>query len=805
MSNSALEGIKVVEFAHSVAGAYCGKLLADLGAEVIKIEPPDGDPARFYGSFPDNEKDPEKSALFLYLNTSKRGITLDLNTAADVATFNKLIRWGNLLIDDHFADKLESIQLGWESIVKINPGLIYTSITPYGRTGPRASAKADELTLTHAGGLGYLLPARSETIDRPPVKLGGHLISYQGGISAAVASLAAFFSRLETGSGELIDISIHDVVLNLIFPNAASAHYYDLSFHRVPDRPPAMGRTEVSDGYVILSAVDDHHFRAFRNLMGNPPWVDSDDWDNRAYRTNHLMDIAPMINDWMKQQKMHDIFHQVAQKGIPIGPVNSARDVMESKQYQSRKYFVEVDHPVAGKHQYPGWPYKMTAIAANVSRPAPLLGQHNEEILKELADVSETGLKGTAVKGKLPLEGVRVLDFSWVWAGPVATMRLADLGAEVIKIEGHKRMDILRRTINWPLYEPKGKACPINQGMSYNSVNRNKKSLTLNLTDPRGLALAQKLVANSDIVIDNMRPGAMDKLGLGYAALKAIRPDIIVAASSSHGLGGPLSNYLGFATVHHAVGGGTYISGHPDDHPTHGSTGDADVLNALTTAYALMVALVHRAKTGEGQFIDYSQSEGVSSVIGEVLLGYQMTGEIPERTGNAHPIFAPHNVYKCWGVDRWMALEVHTDDEFKILAKIMGQPELVEDSRFCDMNSRKQNEKELDKILEAWTKERDRDWMVNELMNAGLYVSPCRNADDIYADRHIQKRGSVCTVAHPEMGELRLMGPPWQFSSFENPKKHAPLLGEHNQYVLGEVLGMSGKEIEALRKDEIIL
>ena len=805
MRPSALHGIKVVEYANTISGAYCGKLLADMGADVIKVEPPQGDPARSMGPFPGGKPDPEKSALFLYLNTSKRGITLDTGNTGDVKTLKQLVRWGDLFIDDHFAGDLEGIDLGWEAIRKIHPEMIYVSITPYGRTGPRAAAKGDELTLIHAGGLGYLLPARSENIDRPPVKLGGFPIRYQGGINAAIAGLAALFGRMKSGVGERIDISLHDVVLNMIFPNAASAHYYDLAFHRVPDRPPAMGRTEVSDGYVVLSAIDDHHFKAFRHLMGNPSWVDNDRWDNREYRTNHLMDIAPMINGWMKKQKKQEIFHAVAKKAIPIGAVNTAREVMESIQYAARNYFVEVDHPEAGKYKYAGWPYKMSASPPEVSRPAPLLGQHNSEVINEIAGVAEAKPIAETRSGRLPLEGIRVIDCSWVWAGPVATMRLADLGAEVIKIEGHKRMDILRRTINWPLHEPTPTVCPINQGMSYNSVNQNKKSLTLDLTRPEGLELARKLIASSDIVVDNMRPGAMDKLGLGYDALKSIRPDIIVAASSSHGYGGPLTHYLGFATVHHAMGGGTYISGHPGDHPTHGSTGDVDVLNANTLAFAMMAALLHRSGTGEGQFIDFSQCEGVSSIIGEKLLGYEMTGEVPERIGNRHPIFAPHNVYRCWGVDRWLALEVHTDEEFKNLAAVMNMPELSEDPRFSTIRSRKENETELDAIISIWTRQRDRDWMADQLMTAGLYAAPCRDAEDLYADRHVEKRGSLSIIQHPEMGEIKLMGPPWQFAGFKKPNRHSPLLGEHNMVVLGEILGLSDSEIKVLREKEIIL
>ena len=810
MARLALESIKVVEYSTTISGSYCGKLLADMGANVIKIEPPEGDSARFLGPFPKTGPHPEKSALFLYINTSKRGITLDLDKSGDLDNFKALLKWGDVLIDDHASNHLENFGLEWNALSKINSGLIYTSINPYGRRGTRVNVKGDELTLIHAGGLGNLLLARSEDIDKPPVKLGGFPIRYQGGISAAIASLAAIISKRKTGCGQMVDISLHDMVLNLIFPTAASSRYHGMTWHRVPDRPPAMGRMQTSDGYVILNAADDHHFRFLRQLMGNPPWANSDEWDDRGYRTNHLMDIAPMINAWMGKQKKNDIYHQVAQKGIPIGAVNSAKDVMESPQYAARHYFVEVDHPEAGKQRYAGWPYRMTASPPRVTRPAPLLGQHNEEVQRELTVSKETNqnvLKAETTNhlGKLPLEGIRVLDFSWVWAGPYGTMVLADLGAEVIKIEGHKRMDLLRRTYPWPLWETAPFQCPINQGMSYNSVNRNKKSLTLNLTDPKGLELAMKLVETSDVVIDNMRPGAMEKLGLGYEALRAIKPDIIGVTSSSQGYGGPQTQYLGFATVHHGIGGGTYISGYPEDHPTHGSPGDVDILNANTMTYAILAALVHRLQTGQGQFIDYSQCEGVSSIIGEYLLWYEMTGEIPERLGNAHPLYAPHNVYPCWGVDRWLALEIHTDEEFKELARVINRPELSEDPLFKTRISRKKHEKDLDKIIAAWTRERDRDWMVGEMISAGLMAAPSRDARDLYADPHIRERGSLLKIDHPEMGEIELMGPPWQFSGFKIPKQHAPLLGEHNHYILAQLLGLPEKEIEELRKKDIIL
>jgi crotonobetainyl-CoA:carnitine CoA-transferase CaiB-like acyl-CoA transferase len=808
MSNKALAGIKVVEYATMVSGPYCGKLLADLGADVIKVEPPEGDPSRDCGPFPKGEKHKEKSALFLYANTSKRGITLDLEKPEGIEDFKKLLSWADVFIDNQPVDFFENRGLGWDVLHRLHPGLIYASITPYGRTGPRAKAKGDELTLIQAGGEGNLVPARSFDLSFPPVKFGGYQVGYHGALNAAVGIMALILSRMKTGRGHLLDISLQECVINLL-PGTLHNHRYDgFNWGRVPDRPPAMGRMETSDGYITLGANDDHHFRALRELMGKPNWLANDQWDNRVYRTNHLMEIAPRLDAWMKQQKKQEIYHKLAKAGIPVGPINSAEEVMNNAQYKARGYFIEVDHPQAGKYQYAGWPYKLSASPPQVSRPAPLLGQHNEEIGREILSQDRHGVftpgKGTPDL-KLPLQGMRILDFSWVWAGPYATMMLGNLGAEVIKIEGHRRMDIVRRAVMWPRWEPTPHQVPPNQGLSYNSVNRDKKSLTLDLSKPEGIHLAKRLAAMSDIVIDNMRPDAMAKMGLGYTDLIKIKPDLIVVSSSGRGHNGPETNYLGFATIHQSVSGVAYISGYPEDHPTYGSLGHTDITNAVTTAFITLAAVHYREKTGRGQFIDHSQCEGSTCLIGEQLLGYLMTGIIPERQGNLHPEYAPHNIYQCWGVDRWLALEIHSDDEFQALARVINKPELSDDPRFKDKASRKKNEKELDRIIGEWTRSRDRDWMVNELVNAGLAAAPSRDAEDLYADRHLRARNFFLKIQHPELGELELAGLPWRISDTQLPSGHAPLLGEHNQYVLQELLGLSDAEISNLRGKNIIM
>ena len=402
-----------------------------------------------------------------------------------------------------------------------------------------------------------------------------------------------------------------------------------------------------------------------------------------------------------------------------------------------------------------------------------------------------------------PLRGVRVLDFTWVWAGPYATMLLALLGAEVIKIESRSRMDIMRRSIVWPLFAPVPQEIPPNQGAAFGAINMNKLGVALSLDQPEGVDLVKRLVAVSDVVFENMRPGTMNNMGLGYEELRRINPKLIMLSSSARGATGPESQYAGYATVHHAVGGASQITGYPDGPPST-TFGDVDLVNATAAAFAVIAALHHRAATGEGQFIDYSQCEGVSSLIGEVLLDYEMNGRSQGRQGNADELMAPHNVYPAWGVDRWVAIAIGTDEEFAALARIIGRPELAADPRFADAASRKRNEAELDEIVSAWTRLRDRDSIANMLTQAGIAAAPSRDADDLFHDVHLQARGAFVEVDHPEVGPRRFPGAPWLMSGPGVEPRCAPLLGEHNDYVFRQLLGLSEDEVARLHRDGVV-
>jgi len=404
----AFAGVRVVEYATMVSGPYCGKLFADMGADVVKVEePPAGDPARRRGPFPGDQPHPERSGLFLYLNTSKRSVTLDLDRPSGCEAFRRLVGWADVLIDNHSSDRLESLGLGWDELHRHNPGLILATITPYGRTGPRSQQKGGELTSFHAGGLGNLLPTRSEDISRAPIKAGGYPTGYSTGITAAVAVAGALLGRKANGVGRLVDVSEQEAILALVRTNVASTIYHHSPWSRVPERPPALGRLKCRDGYVVALIIEDRHWHAFVDLMGNPEWASGKEWDTLAYRAGHLMEIGARIEEWAAQQSKEDLHHRGAAKGFAIGSIYSAEEVMKYRQHLARGYFVEVDHPQAGRFRYAGWPYKMSASPPVVQRPAPLLGQHNQEVFEGLLGYSADEFVGLCQTGAVWKAGER--------------------------------------------------------------------------------------------------------------------------------------------------------------------------------------------------------------------------------------------------------------------------------------------------------------------------------------------------------------------------------------------------------------
>ncbi len=401
---------------------------------------------------------------------------------------------------------------------------------------------------------------------------------------------------------------------------------------------------------------------------------------------------------------------------------------------------------------------------------------------------------------KMALEGIRVADFSWVWAGPYCTSLLGYLGAEVIKIESMKRVDQTRQgsIMNGDVFEG------VNSSPTFNNANLNKKGVSIDITTEKGQEIARQLVAQCDIVVANMRPGKMDKLHLGYEDLKKVKPDIIMLESTGFGCTGPYRGFAGFAPIFASMGGLANLTGYTDGAPNPMS-GVQDLRAATQAAYAILAALYHRKKTGEGQYIDCSSSECITTLVGNEMMEYTMNGRSLGRTGNTDPVMAPHNVYRCKGEDKWISIAVGTEEEWQNLVHAMGDPDWAKDEKFADMYSRHKNSAEIDAHMAEWTIQYGHIELMHLLQDAGVAAMPSFCATEILEDPHVKVRGLLTTVEHPLLKTQHVFNPPWKLS--ETPatiRKPGPCLGEDNVEVFTTLLGMSEEEVKQLEEEKTL-
>jgi benzylsuccinate CoA-transferase BbsF subunit len=400
-----------------------------------------------------------------------------------------------------------------------------------------------------------------------------------------------------------------------------------------------------------------------------------------------------------------------------------------------------------------------------------------------------------------PLEGIRIADFTWVWAGPSGTELLAYLGAEVIKIESEARLDSTRRTSFRGLLEPP----PINQNINFNSLNLGKRGITLDLTNPRGKELLFQLLAKCDILAHNFSGGAMERMGLSYPEVTKVNPNIIYVGMSGFGNSGPMKLYRGYDPIFGALSGFTDLLGYPDSLPCRVAPSMLDMTNGVAMAFAAIAALEYRAKTGQGQFVDLSQWEMVDCILGDAFMDYFMNGRPARRAGNWDKYWSPHNCYRCKGVDKWVSIAVTSEDEWQAFCKVVGKPEWISDERFSKAFNRLQNQQELDKLIGEWTVNYT-DYEATEILQkAGIAAFPSMSQEEIAHDRHLNERGLFVEVDHPEVGKRTYLGPPWKLSATPAElAKHAPMLGEDNEYVFCELLGLSIEEFAMLIAENII-
>ncbi|MGA2409379.1 MAG: CoA transferase, partial [Candidatus Binataceae bacterium] len=527
-----LAGITVIECGDGISAAFGAKMLADLGADVIKAEAPDGDSTRRRGPFPIGQPNPELSGLFLYLNNNKRGVTLDLAKAEGRQLLDHLLSKADILIHNVHPRDRAAAGLDGATLERQFPNLIISGISPFGDTGPYKNWNAYPLNVENAGGMAFLAPVGSQYPELPPLKAFGGQSEYQAGVHACYAILAAYWSRLNGGRAERIEIAAQECLAAMLEQNLMHYTYTGRETSRLGRR--VIGPwllAECSDGVIFVACAEEAQWQRMVEVMGNPEWAREELFKDRLARGENADALNLFIREWASSWKARELFLAGQAKRVPFATVNTMKRVYEDDQLNFRKYFVTVDYPGTEPLRMPGAPSRYGEDSWAIRTIAPRLGQHNAEVFGHAAGIGSeepAALTRSAAIPKpakssnqpLPLAGIRVLDFTWAWAGPFATLQLAHMGAEVIRVESVKRPCITR------MIPPFADDVPgPNRAGYFNQYNQGKRSITVDLSTPDGLQVIFDLAPQCDIVVENFAGGVMARMGLGYSKLVEYRSD----------------------------------------------------------------------------------------------------------------------------------------------------------------------------------------------------------------------------------------------------------------------------------------
>ena len=786
---------RVLELGSGFSAAYAAKLLGDHGADVVKAEPPEGDTTRRRGPFPGNRPDAEQSGTFLALNLNKRGVRLDLDTESGRAELRRLIHWADILVHNYSRLRARALGLDPATLKAERPDLVALSITPFGNTGPYRDFVAEDITVANAGGWANLCPRTHTDPSLPPLKVFGNQAAMMSGIAGATAALATYRDARRSGVGDYIDLSQQAYIASGL-EGAIPGYTYQGVIRRRYELNP-WGTFNAKDVPILMLCMEESQWERIVEFMGHPEWTELEMFANQRTRHQNYDAIIHFYQEFISGWNAFELFHAGQARRICLAPVMNFEQVSSDKHLRARDGFVTVDHPETGPVEYLAPAVLTTSGRAAYRRPAPRLGEHNAEVLADAQSV--TNQASTPAKSELrrPLEGVRVVDLSWVWAGPFAAMHLAHLGAEVIRCESFTRPDLYRR--DGMSNPPDDMEPSLNRAGMFNQWNQGKKSVSVDLSDPRGIDIVKGFVAESDVVVQNFGTGVMARLGLGYEELKRINPRIILASISGYGQVGPYREYLAYGPALVPLTGLASVTGFIGGKPDLFGPSIPDPTAGMTAAWAVVSALEQREQTGVGDHLDISLWEATGVLALEAWMQYAFDGTQPERMGNRDPFMAPHGCFASRGDDEWVSIACADDAQWAKLAALIDAA-LVDDERFLTLDARKANEDALEEIVSTWTAGRDR-WEVTWLLQAqGVAAFPSFTTEDIVQDPHLNSRGFIERLLHPEVGRRAHVGIPWRHDRRPNGvRMPAPCLGADTDTLLTEILGYDAATIKELR------
>lgn len=797
-------------------GPLAGKMLADLGADVVRVEPPEGSALRRRPPFADGVADPERGLAWWTYAAGTRSVALDLAAPAGRADFLALARAADFLLESLPPGTLEGLGLGWPVLARENPRLILTSVSPFGQAGPHAGWRAPELVLQAMGGM--LHPVGDP--DRAPVRVGGAQASCQAAGQALLGTLVAHFERQRTGRGRWVDTAAQHALTSCLLSETALPVLHGFT----PTREGSAVRTSgfrrrilfrCRDGFVALTvgggALAGAMMTALVAWMAAegqaPPFMRERDWHqwDNAYliaagaRGQEDIDrVGEAIAAFTVTRTKAELYEAALTRGLLIAPVADMADLAADRQLTARGFFVPVAEPRVGRPvRFPGAWAKLSATPLRPPRPSPRLGEHTAEVPAEWRPRAPARPESPAAAPppNLPFEGIRVVDFAWVATGPLTGRLLAEFGADVIRLESARRLDPGRTLTPWA----DQKAGP-NRSQGFANYNAAKRSVALDLARPEAREIARRLIATADVVVESFSAGTTARWGLDWATLSKDRPDLIYLSSCQQGQTGPHAHYRGYGSLAAALAGFYTLTGWPDREPAMIYGAYTDFVAHYFASAAVLAALDHKRRTGQGQHVDLSQLESSLHFLAPEILDYTVNGRVPGSHGNADAVVAPHGVYPCApaGGERWCAIVCETDEEWRALVAYLGAPDWARNPALAEAAGRKAREAELDARLAAFTATQEASALAARLQAVGVPAGVVQSCADLHADPQLASRVAFPLVDHPEMGRTPYETWAFRLGPDQAPPRRAPLLGEHTEEVLRGILGMSREEIARL-------
>jgi crotonobetainyl-CoA:carnitine CoA-transferase CaiB-like acyl-CoA transferase len=791
MAARPLEGITVVDLGSAVGSAACGRLFADFGARVIDVEPPGGSATRRLAPLADGE-----SALHALLSPNKE--------SALAVDEEEVLRWvaGADIVLDFGPPRIPHARIHAAA-----PRAIVGALSWHGLSGPLASAAGSDATIAAQIGWikGFGKPGETPRIP------AGFPLSLLGGVTAFVALTAELLARElgRTREAVVVDISLLESAMCLteVAPIAffgGADLLQRLGLNRFPPNYPATIYATRED-WLGVTALTPKQWRDLCALVGRPELARDPRFRTYNQRLIHgdALDaaLAPVLltrtaDEWVQAGQ--------AQR-IPLTRVHTPAQLLASAQLEARGSLRELTLASGRTLRVPSQPFRLTRTPAlGSARVAKLGACHGPPSPPRATAAPKRGqrapLREPALRPDL-LRGVRVLDLTMGWAGPLAARHLADLGAEVIKIESRQRIDwwrgpeVSERFLRERLYE---------KSVSHNMVNRNKLGITLDYTVPRGRALFERLVAEADAVIENFSAGVMEKLGLGEGELLALNPRLAIVTMPPFGRGGPMHDFRAYGSTVEQASGLPHLNGNPGEPPTMSHIALGDPVAGVHGAAALALALLHTKRTGEGQLVDLSQAEALTSLGVHGLAHQALLGEAPPRLGNRHASHAPQGNYRCAGEDQWLTLSVTSDAEWRALRDVIGDAAL-RDPALERASVRASQHERIDAVISAWARARERDDVVERMRARGVPAAGVHDVNEVLLHPQLEARGFWQWIEREAVGTQP--GPSAPHRTREAPhaiELPAPLLGQHTREVLRTLLALGDAEMDELEADGVI-